>query len=361
MRFELELQYADFHPDQVDKVGLVDLDQALNIIHSYPWDREFEKMKERDRDNLTSTIPAISLKNNDKEIVIISARDRDSFIIEFKNATHSGELIIPHNSFENQQGFSTEELIARFYDNTLKATLTLKPLTRAEKDETKIFELREYPLFISGLTVAILTLILIFDLASNGLTAQALPAVYFVGIIMMSMGFSALLTVQYLLTDWGKQISFEQDGVLTIKQKGKEVKLKRSEIDHVAVVENNNNHRTLRYYKYARIKTKDGKALIVTSFIMEPLDLVNKLKMNHKEESVFLPTINYDLLSEKQKEKIKRDKEKKKNEFLEKFKNFEDSKLRQLIADKKSYTDDAIEAATVVLERRKKVTAANIN
>jgi len=355
MRFELTLQYTDFHPDQVDKIGLVDLDQALKIIHSYPWDREFEKIEARDKDNLTSTIPNISLKNKDKEILIISALDKDNFIIEFQNDTHSGEMIIPSNSFDNKQGFSTEDLIAKFYDDTLKPVLKLKPIIRNEIDAIKVYRLREYPLFISGFTVAILTLILIFDFGSSGFTSKALPAIYFVGLIILSMSFSALLTVQYLLTDWGKQVSFEQDGSLTIKQKGKDIKIKRSDIDQIAIVENNTNHRTLRFYKYARIKTKDGKAFIITSFIIEPENLVNKLRVNHKDESVFLPTIDYDILSEKQKENIKRDREKKRAEFLETFMDYQDSKLRQIITDKQSYADYAVEAATQILEMRKKL------
>ncbi len=351
MRLELELQYAEFHPDQVERVGLVDYDQAIKIIHSYPWDREFAKIEERTKEDLTSTVPNVAIKNKNKEILIVSARDIDHFIIEFLNPTHRGELIIPINSYDNKQGLTVDDVVSKFYEGTIKKVFKLKPITATATNDIDVYKLREYPLFMSGLTVGILTLILIFDFWSNGLTSKALPAIYLVGFIIFSMGFSAIVTVQYLLNDWGKEVSFGQEGV-TINQKGKEIKIKKSDIDQIAVIENDN-HRTLRNYKYARIKTKDGQALIVTSFIMEPMDLVNKLRINHKEESVYLPTINFDIQSEKEKDKIKRDREKRKTEFLENFKDYEDSKLRQIIGDKKGYAEYAIEAATEILEKRK--------
>jgi hypothetical protein len=351
MRLELELQYAEFHPDQVEKVGLVDYDQAIKVIHSYPWDREFAKIEERTKEDLTSTVPNLAIKNKEKEILIVSARDKDNFIIELLTPTHRGELIIPINSFNNKQGLSIEEIVAKFYEGTIKSTLRLTTLTPIETTGTKVYKLRDHPIFISGLTVGVLTLILIFDFWTNGLTSKALPAIYFVGLVILLMGFSSIVTIQYLLNDWGKEVSFGQDGI-TIKQRGNEFRIKRGDIAQIAVIENAN-HRSLRYYKYARIKTKDDKAFIVTSFIMEPIDLVNKLKVNHKEESVFLPTIRLDIQSDKEKEKITRDRERKKTEFLENFKDYEDAKLRQIIRDKKSYADCAIEAATEILEKRK--------
>ncbi len=357
MRLALELQYAEFHPDQVEKVGQVDLDQALKIIHSYPWDREFEKINERTKENLTSTVPNIAIKNKNKETLIISARNNENFIVEFLTPTHRGEQIIPINSFDNKQALTTEDIVAKFYEGTIKKAIKLKPLTTTGTNHIDVYKLREYPMFISGLTIGILTLILIFDFWTNGLTSKALPALYFVGLMTLMMGFSAIVTIQYLFNDWGKEVSFDQDG-LTIKQNGKEVKIKRSDIIQVAVIENES-HRSLRYYKYARIKTKDDKAFIVTSFIMEPMDLVDKLKVNHKEEAVFLPKIRFDIQSEKEREKIKRERGRKKIEFLENFKDYEDSKLKQIIRDKKNYADYAVDAATEILERRKKITAPN--
>jgi hypothetical protein len=352
MRLELELQYAEFHPDQVEKVGQVDLGQALKVIHSYPWDREFEKIEERTKEDLTSSVPNVSIRNGDKEILIVSARDKNKFIIEFLTPTHRGEQIIPINSFDYKQRLTTEDFVTKFYDGTIKKTLELKPITPTATNNIGVYKLTEYPLFISGFIFGILALILIFDFWTNGFTSKALPAVYFVGLIILMIGSLAIVTVQYIVYDWGKEVSFENEALI-IKQKGKEVKIKKSEIEQIAVIENDGS-RYLRYYKYARIKTKDGKAFIVTSFIMEPMDIVNKLKVNHKEESVFfLPIINLDIQSEKEKEKIKRVREKKKIDFLENFKDYEDSKLRQIIRDKKSYADYAVEAATEILERRK--------
>jgi hypothetical protein len=355
MRLELELQYAEFHPDQVEKVGQVDLERALKIIHSYPWDREFEKIEERTKEDLTSTVPNVSIKNRDKETLIVSARDKNNFIIEFLTLTHRGEQIIPINSYDNKQGITTEGIVTMFYEGTIKNVLKLKPLPPATATDTRVYKLKEYPVFMSGLTFGILALILIIDFWSNGLTSKALPGVYFVGLVILMISVDAILTIQYILNDWGKDVSFENEDLL-IRQKGKQIKLTKSEIEQIAVIENDGS-RHLRNYKYARIKTKDGKVFIVTSFIMDPMDIVNKLKVNHKEESVFfLPTINRSLQSEKQKQKLKRDREKKKIEFLDHFKDFDDSKLRQIAGDKKGYADYAVDAATEILERRKKFT-----
>jgi hypothetical protein len=83
---------------------------------------------------------------------------------------------------------------------------------------------------------------------------------------------------------------------LIITQKNNVVKLLKKDIDHIVIVENEG-HRTLGYYKYARIRTKNQKSFIVTSFIIEPIELISRLKVNHKEESVFVPLINYDILN----------------------------------------------------------------
>lgn len=351
MRLELELQYAEFHPDQVEKTGPVDLDQALKIIYSFPWDREFQKIEERTREDLTSTVPNVSIKNRNKEILIVSARDNSNFIVEFLTPTQRGEQIVPFNTFDNKQGLTIEDIVAKFYDGSIKKTLKLKPLKLVETKGGDVYRLKEYPLFVAGLIAGTLTLILIIDFWANGLTSKALPAIYLVGVIIVLIGFSAMITLQYLANDWGKEVSFE-DGVIIIKQKGQEIKIRKSDIDQVTIVGNEHNRR-LSSYSYARIKTKDSKAFVVTSFIMEPMDLVNKLKVNHKEESVFLPTIRFDIHSEKEKEKIRRESEKKKIEFLENFKNYDDSKLRQIISDRKSYTEYAVDAATEILKQRK--------
>src|SRR6478735_5416118 len=168
MRLEVELQYAEFHPNQVEKVGQVELNQALKIIHSYPWDREFEKIEERTKKDLTSTIPSVSIINKEKEILIVSARDKDSFIVHFQNSSHHAELIVANNSFNNKQGFSTEDIVTEFFEGTIKNSLKLKALAPKGIDNVSVYKLREYPLVISILTFVVLALILIIDFSSNG-------------------------------------------------------------------------------------------------------------------------------------------------------------------------------------------------
>jgi hypothetical protein len=355
MRLELEIQYADYDPDQVDRIGAVELDHALKVIDSYPWEKEFAKIDERAKGNLTSTVPNVTIRNRENELLTISARDKDNHIIEFQGRTQRGELIIPINRFDNRTGFTTAEIVSRFYDGLIKESIKLRPNTKLDTTVMgNVYKVRDYPVFISGVTVVVLTLILVLDFWANGLTRDALPAVYFIGAIIASMGFSALLTIQYLITDWGKDVSFGSDGSITIKNRRSTVTIARGDIDQVCIVENES-HRTLSNYKYARIKTKSGKAFIVTSFVMEPIDLVNKLRINHKDESVFLPTISLDIVSAREKERLRRNKEKKRIEFLEVFKEYDDSKLRQIVQDKKNYADYVVEAAEQILENRKRL------
>jgi hypothetical protein len=352
MRFELEVQYADFHPDQVEKVGPVELEQALRVIESYPWERELAKIEERAMEDLTSTLPNVTVRNKENEILIISARDKGHHILEFVGTTHRGELIIPINIFDNSVGITVPEIVSRFYNGSIKNSIKLRPVIKHSTTVSgDVYKLREYPLFITGITVAVLVLILALDLWANGLTLLALPAVYFVGAIIFSMGFSAILTIQYFIEDWGKEVSFESGGSIAIRKGSTSVKLARGDIEQIAVVQNED-HRTLRNYKYARIKTKDGKVLIVTSFIIEPMDLVNRLRINHKDEAVFLPRINLDIVSERQKKRMQKYHERKKSEFLDIFRDYEDSKLREIVRDKKSYADYAVKAAEQIMENR---------
>jgi hypothetical protein len=75
MKLPIEIQYAHFHPDQVESVGSADFEQALKIIQSFTWEKEFEKIERRDLQGLTSTVPNVAIKNAPKETLIISARD----------------------------------------------------------------------------------------------------------------------------------------------------------------------------------------------------------------------------------------------------------------------------------------------
>ncbi len=75
MKLPIEIQYAHFHPDQVVSVGSGDFEQALKIIQSFPWEKEFEKIERRDLQGQTSTVPNVAIKNARKETLIISARD----------------------------------------------------------------------------------------------------------------------------------------------------------------------------------------------------------------------------------------------------------------------------------------------
>lgn len=357
MKLDLELQYAEFHPDQVHKIGEADLEQTLKVIYSFPWDREFEKIEKRTKEDLTSTVPSISIKNKSNELLTISARNKNNFIAELITPTHHGELMVSNNSFENKQGLSIEIIVERFYKGTANKVFKLKKSVPSRNDNSTVYKLRDYPIFISALIAGILLLILIFDFISNGFTLKALPAIYFVGFIILFLGLETVLTLQYIIADWGKEISFGQDRLI-IKQKGNEFEIKKNDIDQVVIV-GNDKARRMKSYKYARIKTKDDKVFVVTSFTVEPIQLiVNKLRINYKEESVFLPLIRLGLLSEKQRKieilKNKKFREKKKIEFIENFKNYDDSKLKEIIRSKENYADYAVDAASELLKNREK-------
>ena len=349
MLCHLNVQYAHFQPDEAQSIGPADLHQALEVLKTFPWETEFDIISERTAKNLTSGIPNIALRRPDNEVLIIAARDLGSFIIEYRDSTHQASLIVPHNSYENTTGLTVERIVADFYSGSLRKKLHLKRHATAAPDDQHRFKVSDFPLFAIGLTTGILILILLLSFWHNGFTEKSLMAVYFVGAIALAGALPFTLSMQYLRYDWGKELVFGADGTLSITQSGRSIVLRRADLACVTVVENPSD-RFLRDYKYSQIMTRAGEIIVVTSFVIDPMRLVNKLHVHHREHNVLLPFVKE---RDKGNENVRRQKyyEEQKKEFLKAFAGHSDSKLRSIIGDR-SYADYAVDAARDILDSR---------
>lgn len=348
MRLDIELQYAEFHPDQVEKIGKADLDQALKVIHNFPWTREFEKIDDRASQNLTSTAPSVTIRKG-QEMLIVSAKPNDTFVVELLTRTHQGELLIRSGA---PGAFTLEKALAMFYEGTIQQVIRLRALKHPATSISSRSEFGALRIFFSYAVVVLMFLILMIDLIGNGFTKDALPAFVFIVLLGFFYGLPASLLIQYFLSDRSKEITADHEG-LVIRHGGETVTIARDLISEVTIVSGEGNRLT-QEFSYTRIKTLDGKAWIITCFVVAPLQLVNQLRVNHKEVNQFFPWITRDLISKKEQARIVRRKEIKKLEFLETFKDYKDSQLRSIINDPKNFADYAIQAASDILAKRKK-------
>lgn len=103
---------------------------------------------------------------------------------------------------------------------------------------------------------------------------------------------------------------------------------------------------------YLRIKTASD-TFIITHFTVKPEELLSQLRIPYKDIEVFFPSLDYERLSPKQKEKNQAYFERKKREFLDRYSGFQSIELEEIIKNRGQYADYAVAAAYETLSNRK--------
>ncbi|AKD05403.1 hypothetical protein POKO110462_22960 [Pontibacter korlensis] len=107
-----------------------------------------------------------------------------------------------------------------------------------------------------------------------------------------------------------------------------------------------------REYAYLRIKTAN-ETFIITHLTVKPEELLGQLGIPYEDIEVFFPSLNYERLSPKQKEKNQAYFERKKREFLDRYSGFQSIELEDIIKNRGQYADYAVAAAYETLSNRR--------
>jgi hypothetical protein len=163
------------------------------------------------------------------------------------------------------------------------------------------------------------------------------------------------LSYQYWRNDEGQVVEVDSaKGIITIIKNEHSVQINKSDIincDHVFVRPFN---RSLwRNYAYLRIKTAKD-TFIITHFTVRPEELLEKLGFPCEDnEMFFLPNIDYEKTSPKQKQRNQAYHDEKLNEFLIRYDEYESEELVSIVKSQTKYADYAVAAANEILKNRK--------
>ena len=86
--------------------------------------------------------------------------------------------------------------------------------------------------------------------------------------------------------------------------------------------------------------------------------MLNFLKIDFKDVEVFYPSLDYEVVSEKEQERIRKTFENRKKEFLGRYSDYPNDKLIEIINAPTKYADYAIAAAKEIMSKRN-ITAVN--
>lgn len=107
-----------------------------------------------------------------------------------------------------------------------------------------------------------------------------------------------------------------------------------------------------RDHAYLRIKTSDD-TFVITHLTVRPEILLDELGLPYNDVVVFIPSLDYEMISLRQQAKNQVYFEKRKKEFLDRYSSSEDRELEEVIKDRGRYADYAVAAAIEVVSSRR--------
>ena len=161
-----------------------------------------------------------------------------------------------------------------------------------------------------------------------------------------------LLNFSYWKNDSDQTILIDlENKFIEIKRGTSLNKISKTEIVACDFVHVRYSQRAWNDYCYLRLKTA-YKTFIVTHFTVDPVEQLNLLQIHFKDVEVFYPSLDYEVVSEKEQERIRKTFENRKNEFLGRYIDYPNDQLTEIINDPAKYADYAIAAAKEILSKR---------
>lgn len=346
-------QYFDSDPEEIKRDDhLIDFQQAVDLFHSFPWDDQFEAIRKISEENYSHTVPSLYFFEKEDRYLAINASDEEGFLINYIRENQIGELFIPNNVLEKPDDISVVQMIREFFDHTIEDTLELFEVEEATdriitleltRDKSKVYQ----PLWF--LLLACIT----FFIPQADL-ATMLP-VFMIALLLIFLFIlpRLILEINYWKNDSQQTIQYDLDSqTLTIRRKDEEFVIPRSEIKSIEWVKTRASQTAFQDFTYLRFKFKDH-AFAITGFTINPGEFLQMIRKNFRLIEVSYPKIDLYVMTEKKKAKRQQLHDQKKAEFLQKYAEWEDARLEEVVRKTDHYADYAVAAAREILEKRK--------
>lgn len=136
MSFILKFQYADKNPDELETIGEVSLDEAINHFYEFDWKGQREINEERESANLSSSLTTYFLfnKNYENEFLSIYEANTDEYTIYYQNGSKVGEDFISNDLTKNPNGNTIEDILGAFFDGSLYTEKNIETESGRETD-----------------------------------------------------------------------------------------------------------------------------------------------------------------------------------------------------------------------------------
>lgn len=299
MTFTCNIQKVDFFIDQVEERGLVNLDQAINVFQSFPFDDQLKEARERE---LTSCLPTVTFKSADGKTLSIWAEDDKGFSFYYDNGKQISNFYLSNDFEKNPQGLAAEEFIDLFFNETIEQELDLID-KEEENDEEEIpaivkkasnskivsfsfGDTVKYKLYLWTLPwLALALFIFKVDAEKNfelGWGMHLLFAFFWLP--------STIIHLSYWLKNSGAVVSINtKTKTITYEKDGHQIEFTRDDIHLCEINETRSYKAAWNGYRYIWFVLKDKRQVVITNFITEPENIINALKPNYKVDKRTIP------------------------------------------------------------------------
>ncbi|UII26168.1 hypothetical protein LVD15_23155 [Fulvivirga maritima] len=344
-------QYHDFDPDFIEMTDVeVDLEGALKLFHDFPWEEQYAKVSAAKEDDFTYTIPAIYFFESEHLCVSIYSKDSHGFSLFYRNGDRCGQLFLSNDPEMRPEGVFIEQLLADFYNGTIEETLELYELPDDYDEKVSIQIKNEFSKskLWRKVWILFLPLLIPFFVMDIMVIPITLLLLAILGFIILP---EELLRYRYWKNDHDQTIEYSQeDKILKINKAGKLFQIHKSKPKYELVYCDRANS-AFNKYAYLRIITGE-KIFMVTSFSFHPVELLEILAVNHRQIEVSIPRLRSNELTDKEKRREQSHAAKRKQELLNTYESWPTEKLQEVIAAPDKYAAPAIEAASIILQKR---------
>ena len=207
---------------------------------------------------------------------------------------------------------------------------------------------------IFHVTIAMLFIVTVIAVTWHDIIVGHITAIVVVLLILIFIPLPMILmSAGYLYEHLSKEVFIDREKKLIIIKKGKkEIIITKSDIVESFHVKGVGRHRIRHYdgYEYVLLVLKERVRIYITYLLIDSQDIISLFSLNCKEIKTATPFIDRGmgagvLTTKEFEQKVK--------EFELNFQDYTNEKLHSIILNKKEYASYAIEAAIMILEKRK--------
>ena len=343
----LGYQYIASHPGAIVwQTASVSREEALARFRDFPWEKQFEDRARREDQDTTSSDPAVLLARTNDEVLKLIATSPDTFWVHYTRGAAEWNKHVSKAS-DSAATLSAEECIRDFFDGTLAEKVPMRSQEELDKEPIP-FTLTYNPIRRFAPLLLLWIPLLLVPLGNEGelllLVLEGMALLYLIPLIYLNF--------QYYRHASSQEVSYDPvDLTLTVATSEKTMIIPVYDLTQVEWVLNTRARRVLDVYQYVRLSTEETTVLI-THLTVKPERLLTLLPVNYTKVHQGFPNLRKHLESAQAKEKRLAQEDRKREELLQTYAEWDTEKLREVISRPDYYAEYARSAAAEVLQQR---------